>query len=144
MIDKIFIYGAGGGYYLTYEIRGLDGSLIHGDAAVETAPLSGIYYAQVPGGTAVGFYDMLAYYSGNVLGQAVRFYWDGSDVYDSTSGFTILQLLLKYAGNKTQIDQSTFTLTVYDNDSVTPIKVFDLKDLSGNPSITEVAERIPR
>lgn len=56
----------------------------------------------------------------------------------------LLQTLLKFDRNRTKIDVNAKTLTVYDNDNVTPIRVFDLKDSAGASSITEVAERVPR
>ncbi len=45
--------------------------------------------------------------------------------------------------NRTRIDVGTATLTVYDNDCITPLLVFDLKDSAGNPSVVEVCERTP-
>lgn len=57
---------------------------------------------------------------------------------------TILQALLKYEKNRTKIDQTAKTMTVFDDDGVTVLKVFDLKDFAGQPSITQVAERAPR
>lgn len=56
----------------------------------------------------------------------------------------LLQTLAKYERNRTRIDVGAKTLTVYDDDGVTPIRVFDLKDSSGAASVTEVAERMPR
>lgn len=55
----------------------------------------------------------------------------------------ILQRLLKYDDNRTRIDKVAKTLTVYDDDGVTPIQVFNLKDSLGAPSVAEVAERVP-
>lgn len=57
---------------------------------------------------------------------------------------SLLQTLLKYSKNRTRIDKIAKTLTIYDDDTLTPIKVFDLKDASGNPSITEIIERLPQ
>jgi hypothetical protein len=56
---------------------------------------------------------------------------------------TILQRLLKYDNNRTRVDASAKTLTVFDDDGVTPIQVFNLKDSSGVASVAEVAERVP-
>jgi hypothetical protein len=56
----------------------------------------------------------------------------------------LIQTLMKYEKNRTKIDQQAKTMTVYDDDGVTVLKVFDLKDFAGNPSITEVAERVPK
>lgn len=60
-----------------------------------------------------------------------------------TVGWTIGQLH-KYQKNKTKIDLINYTLTVYDDDGTTPLKVFDLKDQSGSPSTTAIYERDPR
>ena len=56
----------------------------------------------------------------------------------------LLRTLTKYETNRTKIDTVAKTLTVYDDDKVTPIRVFDLKDTLGNASVAEVAERNPR
>ena len=56
----------------------------------------------------------------------------------------LIETLIKYEGNRTKIDQTAKTMTVYDNDGVTPLRVFDLKNFAGTNSITEVAERVPR
>lgn len=56
----------------------------------------------------------------------------------------VIQTLLKYENNRTRIDQTAKTMTVYDTDGTTILKVFDLKDFAGQPSITQVAERVPR
>jgi hypothetical protein len=82
---------------------------------------------------------------------------------DSTGTFTIIQetnldiiqftidnmavvvdTILKYHKNRTLIDENAFTLTVYDDDNVTPIKVFNLKDEAGLASIVSIFERIPQ
>ncbi len=55
----------------------------------------------------------------------------------------LINILLKYSKNRTKIDDVQKTMTVFDDDGITPIRVFDLKDLTGAPSITKVAERNP-
>lgn len=62
---------------------------------------------------------------------------------DTTNAISLLQTLLKYDTNRTKIDKTAKTLTIYDNDNTTPIKVFSLKDSTGTPSITEIVERLP-
>lgn len=60
--------------------------------------------------------------------------------------FDVLALLdigIKYQTNKTKIDTVAKTLTVYDDDCVTPLRVFNLYDHNGQPSVTEVCERRP-
>lgn len=54
----------------------------------------------------------------------------------------LLELILKYHRNRTRIDKNLKTLTVYDDDNISPLTVFDLKDFAGSPSILEVCERI--
>lgn len=56
---------------------------------------------------------------------------------------SVAQTMMKYHTNKTKIDFTNFTLTVYDNDGTTPLQTFDLKDRLGAPSTTDIAERIP-
>jgi len=63
---------------------------------------------------------------------------------DNIIEISILDLLLKYERNKTKIDKVNATLTVYDDDGVTPLTIFDLKNSTGAPSITEICERVPR
>jgi hypothetical protein len=56
---------------------------------------------------------------------------------------SIVNTLLKYEKNRTRVDKNAYTLTVYDDDGVTPLKIFNLKDFTGAASYTEVAERMP-
>lgn len=60
------------------------------------------------------------------------------------SCISLVNEILKYGSNRTKIDKNIKTLTVYDDDGVTPLKVFDLKDFNGVASITEIAERVPQ
>lgn len=60
-----------------------------------------------------------------------------------STAITLAQTLLKYQRNRTKVDQMAYTLTIYDDDGTTPIRVFDLRNFAGLPSLTEVAERIP-
>lgn len=55
----------------------------------------------------------------------------------------MVEELLKYDRNRTKIDVVTKQLTIYDNDGVTPIRVFNLRDRNGVPSVVESMERIP-
>lgn len=63
---------------------------------------------------------------------------------DNIIEISILDLLLKYERNKTEIDKVNATLTIFDDDGVTPLTIFDLKNSTGAPSITEVCIRVPR
>lgn len=56
---------------------------------------------------------------------------------------SIINRLLNYDENRTRIDPTAKTLTVYEDDEVTVMKVFNLKDDLGNPSVTQVCERDP-
>lgn len=60
------------------------------------------------------------------------------------TAISLLETLLKYETNRTRIDKVAKTLTVYDDDGVTPIRVFDLRDSTGTLSVTEVCERDPQ
>lgn len=62
---------------------------------------------------------------------------------NSNSVLDLCQLILAYDTNRTKIDPVAKTLTVYENDCVTPLRVFRLLDTTGTPSIIEVAERKP-
>jgi hypothetical protein len=55
----------------------------------------------------------------------------------------LCQEILKYDKNKTAIDSTAKTLTVFDDDGVTPLKVFQLRDEGGTPSVQEVYIRDP-
>lgn len=56
----------------------------------------------------------------------------------------LLTLLRKHQTNRTVVDPLANTLTVYDDDGVDPIHVFNLYDDSGNPSVTTILERVPQ
>jgi hypothetical protein len=57
---------------------------------------------------------------------------------------TLVNIMLKYERNRTKIDTTNATLTIYNDDGTTPLTIFNLKDHLGNPSIAEVAERVPQ
>lgn len=68
----------------------------------------------------------------------------GSTVVANQATMTsILETLLKYDKNRTRVDAAARTLTIYDDDCTTPLRVFDLKGPGGSPSVTEVCERVP-
>ncbi len=62
---------------------------------------------------------------------------------DVVSMMTLIELLVKYETNRTMIDKTLKTLTVFDNDGTTPLQVFNLFDGAGAPSVAEVCERVP-
>jgi len=63
---------------------------------------------------------------------------------DTTNILDVVNDILKHHHNRTFIDENAFTLTVYENDGVTPHRVYDLKDENGVASITSIFERIPQ
>lgn len=73
----------------------------------------------------------------NTLAIANNLYLNAGSVLD------LVQLLVQYETNRTKIDPVACTLTVYEDDCVTPLRVFKLLDTTSTPSITEVAERKP-
>jgi hypothetical protein len=56
---------------------------------------------------------------------------------------TVVDELIKYQKNRTVVDPVAFTLTIYDDDGVSPLHVFDLKDQNGIASVESIFERIP-
>lgn len=62
-------------------------------------------------------------------------------VTDIPALFALMDLVRKYHTNRTKIDASKYTLTVYDDDCVTPIRIFRLLDSTATPSVAEVCER---
>jgi len=89
--------------------------------------------------------NLIAYGVANTAGFIInKINTDLSSVkIDVTTMLSIVTTLLKYQENRTRIDKTAKTLTVYDNDGTTPLKVFDLKDSTGAASTTEVCERLP-
>ena len=72
-------------------------------------------------------------------------FWDepsAGHVTISTMG-GLLDILRKYQTNRTRVDATAKTLTVYDDDCTTPLRVFELRDGAGALSIDEVCERDP-
>lgn len=56
---------------------------------------------------------------------------------------SLVDIILKYETNRTRIDPLAKTLTVYDDDGSTPLRVFDLLDDAGVLSVEDVCERNP-
>lgn len=82
----------------------------------------------------------------NVLDSKVDIVSDQVQVIDVDleQMLTILAELRKFNFNRSKINPVEKTLTVYDDDNVTPIVIFDLLDTSEQPSTQEVAEKLPR
>lgn len=56
---------------------------------------------------------------------------------------TLVDLAVKYQTNRTKIDIASKSLIVYDNDSTTELRRFQLLDAVGNSNVIDVAERDP-
>jgi hypothetical protein len=56
---------------------------------------------------------------------------------------SMVNVILQYDRGRTKIDVPNATMTVYGVDKVTPIQVYNLLDVNGNPSVAEVCERVP-
>lgn len=61
---------------------------------------------------------------------------------DITNILSVTNEIIKYSKNRTKIDPIAYTLTIYDNDDITPLRVFDLKDENGIATVTSIFERI--
>lgn len=81
--------------------------------------------------------ETLAQTNANTVAIANNLFLNPNSVLD------LCQLLVQLETNRTKIDPVAKTLTIYENDCVTPLRVFSLLDTTGTPSITEVAERKP-
>ncbi len=57
---------------------------------------------------------------------------------------SLVNLVLKYERNRTKIDIATATLTIYEDNGIDILTVFNLRDHLGNPNLAEVAERVPQ
>lgn len=62
---------------------------------------------------------------------------------DVADVMSLVELAVKYQANRTKIDHTNATMTIYDVDCTTPLRTFALLDGNGNPSITEMCERVP-
>jgi len=109
--------------YQAQEINPIESTIING---VLDEPLN---QHQTNGSVGASLADTLA----NTAGLLI-------DVADVDA---IVQLTLKYNTNRTKIDNSAKTLTVYDDDCVTPLRVFALFDASNSPSTQSIFERKP-
>lgn len=59
-----------------------------------------------------------------------------------TYGEFVRTLYLIFTG-RSKIDRASHKLIIYAEDGITPFKLFDLKDIAGQPADTAAAERIP-
>jgi len=126
------------------------------------------YLARVDGGAALNRlrYQVVRFDPNTNLGanEVADAVWDASVIDHNTVGtmgeyqnnieiirtvdipalFNLIDLLRKYETNRTRIDTTTNTLTIYDDDCSTPLRVFKLLDSSATPSVADVCERVPQ
>jgi hypothetical protein len=57
---------------------------------------------------------------------------------------TMVDLINKFGKNRTKLDPTAFTLTIFDSDNTTILHVFDLKDENGIGTVSRIFERIPQ
>jgi hypothetical protein len=62
----------------------------------------------------------------------------------SMTTLEVIEMARKLTSNRQVIDINTNTLTVYDDDGLTPLIEFDLQDRDGNPNSLEIFKRIPK
>ena len=62
---------------------------------------------------------------------------------DLTNVISIITEIRKYGKNRSKIDPNNYQMIIYDDDNVTPIQTFDLKDRNGVSSILEIFDKIP-
>ena len=78
--------------------------------------------------------------------QAIQAELDNPDQYqaDLTELTILIQTVEKMLTNRMKITESTNTLTIYNDDGITPFKTFNLKNKAGESSSTNVYERVPQ
>lgn len=55
-----------------------------------------------------------------------------------------VEICRKHLHNRTYLSKEEFTLTIFEDDGITPFRVFELRDSMDRPSIYEIVDRIPR
>lgn len=135
-----YVFRIDGGATLTNNVRWQAGSIQVATLADTTQQsiATNVWSATASSYTTTGTTGLLLNQIGaNTVAIANNLYVNANSVLD------IVNLIVKYETNRTRIDPTAMTLTVYDDDCVTPLRVFQLLDTSGVPSITQVAERNP-
>lgn len=56
---------------------------------------------------------------------------------------TAILFIKKINSNRSKIDQNLKRMIIYDDDAITPLISFTLKDINANPSIDSIMEKIP-
>ena len=90
--------------------------------------------------TAIKTMTDLAEQIGSGIANRVRL--DIENLYNSI--YPTISNTLKYFTNRKRVSLTANTKTVYDDDGVTPIKVFDLKDAAGNPNADASLDEDPQ
>ena len=106
------------------------------------------YVARVDGGTSIPAgerYQVVKFGPNDNIDVKVDAIWEEPSAGHVTIGTmgSLLDVLRKYETNRTVVDPIAKTLTVYDDDCTTVLRVFDLLDSSGFPSTDSVCERKP-
>jgi hypothetical protein len=107
---------------------------------------SATYVMTADGGTTLSIADRYKDAANESYEEDIAFeVWEeatAAHLIPATTGF-ILTFIRKMLTNRNRIDDTSNTLTIYDDDKITPLIVFNLKDFGGLPSITPIAERTP-
>ena len=87
-----------------------------------------------------------AHIIGGTVGEAINL--DRADISairttDLPTLYALIDLLRKYAANRTKLDPVNHTLTVFDDDCTTVLRVFYLLDQTGTPDAANPCERDP-
>jgi hypothetical protein len=115
-------------------VLALSGTTIKDATDVETA-ISGV-------NSAIGGVDIAV---GNVNTAVAGVASDVADVAVDVADVSDQVLeVSKAALNRWKIDKNTATLTLYEDDGITPFKVYDLKDDEGDASTDKIFERVPQ
>ena len=106
------------------------------------------YVVRIDGGASVPAgerYIVTRFGPDQSIDVKVDAFWDepltGHDIIGTFGG--LFDVLRKYETNRTRIDPTNKTLTVFDDDCTTPLRVFELRDSAGALSVDEVCERDP-
>jgi hypothetical protein len=82
----------------------------------------------------------------SVKDTASDFYLGKEEFQNETNDniYALLDSVRKYVRNRTKIDVTNKTFTVYADDNTTVLEVYDLRDQSNLPSVNNIYERIPQ
>ena len=139
LVDYVVVVDAGSdmtpyGRYNTAALTPINANVTQVSDAVVDQLVSGVWDVDAVNHTTAGS-------TGEMLNQIKA---DTSAVAVGIISITqLLETLKKFENNRTKINPVAKTLTVYDNDGVTPVQVFILYDGDHAPSVSAVLERVP-